>query len=260
MAGSKMKKSFFITVLMCLGIIAQAQMLIVPREKLDAVNNPRLSEKATSFRFETVRITAGTMNEDDGVQTFAYPFENVGKDTLKIGRLVTTCSCATAICSKMTLAPGETSEIVVRYNPKGHPGRFERKVFVYADGEDAPATVLKLAVNVERGADVSGHFPVFMGNIRVRRNEIHFVKGTKATETCTFINVSDKPLTLQCESALMPVCLDFRTEPETVEPGHEGVILIDYDPAKGEERPRMPVMIKGLGVPPTQAAITVHMK
>ena len=245
---------------MCLGIIAQAQMLIVPREKLDAVNNPRLSEKAASFRFETVTITAGTMNEDDGVQSFAYAFENVGSDTLKIGRLVTTCSCATASCSKMKLAPGESSEILVRYNPKDHPGRFERKVFVYAEGENAPAAVLKLAVDVERGADASVHFPISMGNIRVRRNEVHFVKDIEATETCTFINVSDKLLMLQCERALMPPCLGFRTEPETVAPGQEGVILIEYDPAKGGERPRMPVMIKGLGVPPTQAAITVHMK
>ena len=255
-----MKKSFFITVLMCLGLSAQAQMLIVPREKLDAVNNPRLSEKSASFRFETLTITAEPMGEDDGVQTFAYPFENVGGDTLKIARLVTTCSCAAATCPKMTLAPGETSEISVRYNPKGHPGRFERKVFVYAEGEDSPAAVLKLAVNVERGADMSGHFPVSMGNIRVRRNEVTFVKGTKAIEACAFINVGDKPLTLQPESALMPVCLGFRTEPETVAPGQEGRILIDYDPAKGGERPRMPVMIKGLGVPPTQAAITVFMK
>lgn len=255
-----MKKSFLILSLMCLGIIAQAQMIIVPREKLDAVNNPRLSEKSTSFRFETITITAATMNEDDGVQTFVYPFENAGRDTLKIGRLLTSCSCAVASCPKMILAPGETSEISVRYNPKGHPGRFERKVFVYADEEDAPAAVLKLIVNVERGVDVSGHFPLSMGNIRVRRNEVHFVKGRMATERCVFINVCDKPLTLQCESALMPECLRFWTEPVTVDPGQEGVILIDYDPVKGGEKSRMPVMIKGLGVPPSQAAITVYMK
>jgi putative heme iron utilization protein len=80
-----MKKSFLIMSLMCMGIIAQAQMIIVPREKLDAVNNPRLSEKSTSFRFETVTITAATMNEDEDVQAFVDPFENVDRDTLKIG-------------------------------------------------------------------------------------------------------------------------------------------------------------------------------
>ena len=255
-----MQRLFLIMALMCLGFIVQAQMIIVPREKLDAVSNPRLSEKSASFRFETVSITSQTMNEDDGIQSFTYPFMNVGRDTLKIGRLVSTCSCAAASCSRMIIAPGETSEVMVRYNPKGHPGRFERKVFVYVQGENAPAVVLKLAVNVEMGADVSEYFPVSMGNIRVRRNEVNFIKGRKATETCTFVNVTDKPLILQCESALMPACLKFRTEPVAVAPGQEGVILIDYDPAKGGEKSRMPVMIKGLGVPPTQAAITVYVK
>lgn len=255
-----MRKPFFITVLICLGISAQAQMIIVPREKLDAVNNVRLSEKSESFRFEATTIAAEPMNEDDGIQTYAYPFENVGSDTLKIGRLVTTCSCVSASCANMMLASGEKSEITVRYNPKGHPGRFERKVFVYVEGEDSPAAVLKLAVNVERGTDVSAHFPVSMGNIRLRRNEVHFVKGTRATERCVFINVGEKPLKLQCESAMMPGCLEFRTQPETVEPGMEGLILISYDPAKGGERPRLPVMMKGLGVPPTQSSITVYIK
>ena len=238
---------------MCLGLLTRAQMVIVPREKLDAVNNPRLSEKSASFRFEVLRIEAGDMSEDDGVQLFSYPFENVGRDTLRIGRLVTTCSCAGAFCADMTLAPGETSEISVRYNPKGHPGRFERKIFVYAEGEEAPAAVLKLAVNVGRGADMAGLYPVSMGNIRVRSNEVQFMKGQRAVASCVFVNVAGRPLALQCESALMPSCIGFRTEPETVAPGQEGRIILEYDPEKGGERPRMYVMIKGLDVPPAQA-------
>lgn len=255
-----MRKSFFIMVLMCLVNFAQAQMIIVPREKLDAVNNPSLSENSTSFRFETVTITAEPMNEDDGVQTFTYPFENVGKAVLNINKFVTTCNCATASCGKMSISPGETSEIVVRYNPKGHPGRFERKIFVYVNGEQAPAAVLKLAVEVERGSDMTGLYPIAMGNLRVRRSDVQFQKGVAAVESCAFVNVGERALKLECEDALLPSCLTFMSEPQVVEPGEEGRILIEYDPSKGGERPRMPVMIKGLGVPPTQSSITVYVK
>lgn len=255
-----MGRLWVIALLLCLGLEARAQMIIVPREKLEAVSNPRLSLKSASFRFDHLTITAQTMSEDDGIQSFSYPFENVGSDTLRLGRLVTTCSCASALCSKMTVAPGETSEITVKYNPKGHPGRFERKVFVYVAGEEAPAAVLKLSVNVENGSDMSGLYPVSMGSIRVRRNEVDFIRGVKAVESCVFINLSDSPMRLECERALMPICLSFSTEPEVVGPGEEGRILISYNPAAGGERPRMPVMIKGLGVPPTQSAITVIVK
>ena len=247
-------------VLMCLGISSQAQMIVVPREKLDAVNNPRLSDMSSAFKFEAVSITAETINEDGGMHVFTYPFENVSQDTLHISRLVTTCSCAAASCDKMMIAPGETSEIVVSYNPKGHPGRFERKVFVYVGKDESPAAVLRLFVTVERGADITGLYPVSMGNIRVRRQDVYFIKGRKAVEVCAFMNVSDKPLKLQSESAMMPMCLNFKAEPEIVAPGEEGRIIIEYDPAKGGERPSMPVMIKGLGVPPTQSAVTVYIK
>ena len=247
----------FICLAACLSICAQAQIKIVPREKLEAVNNPRLSLAAASLKFETMYIEAEPMGEDDGIKTFVYPFENVGKDTIQIKRLVSTCSCASAICPVARILPGESSEVTVSYNPKGHPGTFERKIFLYTDDTPSPAAILRLAVKVDRGADLSGIFPFGMGNIRVRTKTVYVENGSKTVQRCVFVNVSDKPLKLECEKAMLPACLSVRVEPEIVESGAEGDIVISYDPAKGGSRDRMPVMFKGLGVPPTQSAITV---
>ena len=244
----------------CLCICAQAQIKVVPREKLEAVNNPRLSVDAASLKFEIMYIEAEPMGEDDGIQTFVYPFENIGKDTVQIKRLVSTCSCATAICPVTRLLPGESSEVTVRYNPKGHPGTFERRIFLYTDDTPSPAAILRLAVKVDRGADLSGVFPVGMGNIRVRTKTLSVEKDNKTVQRCVFVNVSDKPLKLECEKAMLPPCLTVRTEPEIVTGGAEGEIVISYDPSKGGVRDRMPIILKGLGVPPTQSTITVMVK
>lgn len=244
---------------MFLCLSAGAQIVIVPREKLEGISNPKLSENASSLKFESMMITAEPMSEDDGVKEFTYPFRNIGSDTLRISRIVSTCSCAQASCRDLILSPGAASQIKVSYNPKGHPGRFERRIFVYIDRDESPAAVLRLVVNVDRGADMSGLYPISMGNIRVRRNEISFTRGEKGVEACVFMNVGEKPLQLQCETALLPPCLTFRTEPQTVAPGQEGRIIIGYDPQEGNPRATMPVVIKGLGVPPTQAAITVNI-
>ena len=244
----------------CLCICAQAQIKVVPREKLDAISNPRLSVDAASLKFETMYIEAEPMGEDDGIQTFVYPFQNIGKDTLQIKRLVSTCSCATAICPVTRLLPGESSEVTVRYNPKGHPGTFERRIFLYTDDTTSPAAILRLAVKVDRGADLSGVFPVGMGNIRVRTKTLSVEKGNKTVQRCVFVNVSDKPLKLECEKAMLPPCLTVRAEPEIVTGGEEGEIVVTFDPAKGGVRDRMPVILKGLGVPPTQSTITVMVK
>lgn len=255
-----MKRLGLIFVAFGLCLCVQAQIMVVPREKLDAVNNPRLSLDAASLKFETVFIAAEPMREDDGIKTFVYPFTNVGKDTLQINRLVSTCSCASAVCPVGRLLPGESSEIVVRYNPKGHPGTFERKVFLYINDSPSPAAILRLAVSVDRGADLAGAFPVGMGNIRLRTKEVYVERNCRIVQRCVFVNVGDKPLKLDYEKALLPQCLSVKVEPEIVAGGEEGEIVISYDPSKGGVRDKMPVILKGLGVPPTQSAIIVKIR
>ena len=252
-----MRSVVLIFVAMLATLAAQAQIVIVPREKLEAMNNPKLTASALAMKFETMYIKANPMGEDDGVQTFTYPFVNVGEDTLQIRNLVAACSCITAFCPRMTVAPGEDSEIIVKYNPKGHPGRFERRIMVYAGQDEEPTAILRLYVEVDRGGDFSGLYPIAMGNIRVRRNEVSFHSGRKAVERCPFVNVSGKVFTLTCDTPLLPVCLSVRTEPEVLQPGQEGEIIISYDPEKGGQRPKMPVIFKGLGLPPMQSSIMV---
>ena len=255
-----MRRFGLILVAFSLCLCAQAQIKIVPREKLEAVNNPRLSLDAASLKFETTFIEAEPMREDDGIKTFVYPFTNVGKDTLQIKRLVSTCSCASAVCPASRLLPGESSEVIVRYNPKGHPGTFERKVFLYTEDSPSPTAILRLAVSVDRGADLAGAFPVGMGNIRLRTKEVYVERDRRLVQRCVFVNVSDKPLKLEYEKAMLPQCLSVKVEPEIVAGGEEGEIVITYDPSKGGVRDRMPVILKGLGIPPTQSTITVKVR
>jgi hypothetical protein len=200
------------------------------------------------------------MNEDDAPKTFVYRFTNIGKETVAIKRLVSTCSCASAVCPVKEVVPGASAEISVTYNPKGHPGKFERKIFVYTQDGNAPAAVLRLSVEVATGADLSQEWPVQMGSIRLRRSEVSFSASAKGIEQLRFINLSGRPLALQCEENFLPECLSFRTEPAVVEDGAEGVIVISYDPSLPGVRDSMNIILKGLGLPPTKSSITVRIK
>ena len=237
---------------------ADAQLRMVSKEKLLEVANPALSADSGSLSFEHKHIIAEPMNEDDAPRTFVYRFTNIGKETVTIKRLVSTCSCASAVCSVKEVAPDASAEISVIYNPKGHPGKFERKVFVYTQDGNAPAAVLKLSVEVATGSDLSQEWPVQMGNIRLRRSEITFRGDAKAVGQLRFINLSGRSLALQCEESFLPGCLSFRTEPAMVEDGAEGVIVISFDPSLPGVRESMNVILKGLGLPPSQSTINIH--
>ena len=237
---------------------ASAQIRIIPREKVEAVSNPRLSADSASLAFETRHIVAEPMTEDDAPETFIYRFENVGDKDVDIIRLVSTCSCASATCSVKSVAPGASAEISVKYYPKGHPGRFERKVFVYTQEGNDPSAVLRLSVDVASGSDRSVEWPFQMGGIRLRRNEVTFAQGKKAVETISFINLTGKSLTLECETMFLPECFCFSSDP--VENGAEGTITITYDPAKPGVRDNVKLILKGLGLPPSQSSITIKLQ
>ena len=238
---------------------AFSQIRILPREKVESVSNPRLSRDSAALAFDTRHLVAEPMNEDDAPRTFLYRFTNKGEEPLVIKRLASSCSCAAAVAVKTEIGPGESSQIRVTYNPKGHPGRFERKVFVYTEGEDDPAAILRLSVDVSNGADMSREWPVQMGPVRLRRQEVTFAEGVKAVEKMRFVNLSGKPLTLSCEEAFLPECLSFRTDPVTVADGEEGQIVISYDPSVSGSRETMKVILKGLGLPPSKATISVRL-
>lgn len=239
---------------------ADAQLRMVSKEKLQEVASPALSADSVSLAFEHKHIIAEPMNEDDAPKTFIYRFTNVSKETVAIKRLVSTCSCASAVCTVKEVAPGASAEISVRYYPKGHPGKFERKVFVYTQDGNAPAAVLRLSVDVATGTDLSAEWPVQMGGIRLRRSEVTFTGTSKAAEKLRFINLTGKPLSLECEKAFLPDCLSIKTEPAVVEDGAEGMIVISFDPSKPGVRETMKVILKGLGLPPTKSSITVRIK
>lgn len=260
--GCRMNIRRFIAVASLLAVVAaaSAQIRIIPREVVEEAASPAHSADSAFMSFDTRHIAAAPMCEDDAPATFVYTFRNTGTDTLHIERLVATCSCMSVKCDSRAVAPDGIGTISVRYDPKGHPGRFERKVFVYTAGEDSPAAVLKLSVNVENGTDMSVSWPVQMGGIRMRTAETGFRKGVRAVERIIFINLTGKPLALECERMFLPEYLSFRTEPEVVEDGHEGEMVISYDPSDQEERESVKIILKGLGLPPSKSTIKVNFK
>lgn len=253
--------------LLCLlvlgGSAASAQIRIISREKLDSVSNPSLAHNASAMDWDRTMIKAEPMNEDDSPREFRYRFTNVSGTSLHISRVVSTCTCAPARCTRQVICPEESAEIIVRYDPSGHPGRFERKIFVYTEGNDSPSAILKLGVVVTAGKGYSSSYPLSMGRIRMRSSQVQVYAGRKSVERLKFVNVSDAPLQLRCDRMMLPECLTFGSEPDTVDPGEEGEIVITFDPQKyasGPERPVMKVILSGMGVPPSQSSITVKVE
>ncbi len=241
-------------------LTAHAQIRIIPRDKLEAVASPGLSKDSSSLSFNTKHIAAKPMKEDDSPEIFTVEMRNVGSEVIRVHRLQTTCSCVSATLGKGTLNPGETASVILRYDPKGHLGSFDHKVFVYTQPGDEPAAVLRLTVEVESSSDLSRLYQVKMGAIALRSRDVSFSRTEKGVEVLNFVNLSGRGLKLECEEMFLPGSISFHTRPAVIESGQEGEMVISYDPSLGETKDHVSLILKNLGVPPSKSTINIRIE
>lgn len=241
-------------------LTSRAQIRIVPRDKLEAVDSPRLSSDSASLSFDVRHIVAKPMKEDDNPEVFRFEMTNTAAEPVSIHRLQTTCSCVSASVGQNELNPGAKTVLTVRYDPKGHLGRFDHKIFVYTRPGNDPAAALRLTVEVNGSDDLSGLYKVAMGAIALRSRDVTFRKDSKSVEVLKFVNRGGKSLKLECEEMFLPQCIRFETRPETVENGQEGEIVITYDPSIGDAMNRVPLILKNLGVSPSRSTINITIE
>lgn len=98
---------------------------------------------ATEFDFGTIPNT--------GPVSQVFQVRNAGDGPLEISGVSTSCGCTTAEIGNRRLAPGETSDLAVTYDPLAHDGaigEFMRVVFVRSDDPDTPEANLTIRVTV----------------------------------------------------------------------------------------------------------------
>lgn len=72
-----------------------------------------------------------------------FTVTNTGDQPLIISKCKKSCGCTTPQCDPDPIAPGETSEIKVRYD-SGRMGPFNKSVTVHSNDPDEPTKVLRI--------------------------------------------------------------------------------------------------------------------
>ena len=239
---------------------ARGQFHIVPRERLDSMAQPALAHGAQAMRFDRTRIETGAIGEDDGPQRFVFTWRNTGDKPLVITRVKTTCGCAVPTCGKRPVKPGETDSVTVTYHPKGHPGRFVRKIFIFTQlAENAPTAILELAGEVIPSARPTYAYPHARGNLLLKQEEIRFDATERQVETIECLNGGNDTLRVRIDTRILPPCVRARFAPEALPPGGVGELTVRFDPAAGKAPGCIPLFLRGLGLQPGQSTVMVRI-
>lgn len=231
---------------------------------LDSLANPKALPAGEAMCFGSRRVDAGTMHEQDAPRSYTFRWRNVGNKPLVITRIQTTCGCARPAFSREPVAVGESAEITVTYHPKGHPGSFLRKIFVYTQlSERQPTAILELAGVVESGGAMTGEYPCAMGGLRLKRGRVVIDSSRRGVERIECMNGGERTLNVSADRRLLPAWLEVSCEPASIAPGATADIVIRFDPARANARmlpERVPVLLDGVDVPPGQRTLTIELK
>lgn len=237
-------------------MVLSAQIKTVPMERLLEHTNPELCADSAALSFEFRELDTPALSEDSGPVCLEFPFKNVSDREIRIRRVTTSCSCVSVVLTQEVIAPGQESSITAVYRPAGHPGKFQRQVFVYTSAsEKSPAAVLRINADVAWKTGPEAEYPFVCGNLRLRRNSVE-ISSKPENIHIRCLNIGSGRLTITAETAMVPFPVTFHSKPETIAPGEEAVLVIQTqaEPSRSGE---FPLILKGTGARPSDSTIMI---
>lgn len=229
------------------GVPAQAQWHTVSRSRLDSLANPPMAEGREAMAFERTTVTAEPLEEDGGAKSYIFSWRNEGRTPLVITRVRSTCGCAVAAYDREPVAAGAKGTVTVTYHPKGHPGAFRQRIFLYTQLDDTrPTAILTLAGEVIPSTRPTYAYPHAKGSLLLKHDEVAFAASRRGVESIECLNGGDDTLRISVDTLLLPPCVRAEFVPAVLAPGGVGELTVRFDPSAGRAPRRLPVMLRGL--------------
>lgn len=240
---------------------AQAQIRIIPRTKIDSARNVATTDVGLRFVGGTT-VDFGTITEDGGAWHGEIEWRNVGEKPITITRISTSCGCLKAESRTTELtARGGRNKLQITYFPQGHAGTVSQRIFVYTDRSgQQPAAVVVLQGRVLAAADSSGDYAENCGPLLLRRKWVRFAGEGEQIERIACMNGGQKPLKITADTLLSTRGVSAHTEPEILQAGEAGDLIIRYSPREdrwSKVRPRL--FLSGVELAPRERMIELYL-
>ena len=222
-----MRRASLFALFALLWVSAMAQFKLVPQSKLDSVANPRTV--ASALIVEQKVIDLGRVAESE-ITHHKIVIKNSGK-TSAMWNCRATCRCLSA--NNGVVKGNQSAELELSFSGKGFPGPFDHKLFIYeGSGNDRLAAVVRVKGYVVADADRSGDYPNHCAGLLLRQPSVKF-NGT-SVERIACKNGSQRAIKVTKDSLLSSAELEVRSEPEILQPGQEGDLIITLKEKKRE--------------------------
>lgn len=175
----------------------------------------------------------GTIKEDGGLVSTRFSFQNTSSSTAKITNVIVSCGCTSPTWTKEDLAPKDTGNILITFDPMDRPGHFEK--YIRVEFKTGSEVVIKIhGMVTPRPEGPRDWYPFFVGELWFKQSNM-FVGGayndTITTFRNTVYNPSNEAITIDWSKSQLPgafVTIDAKGK-QTIAPKDSASFTMTYD-------------------------------
>ena len=186
---------------------------------LSAVAPSAYPQPDNTLRFIPGNVDFGMVREEGGKVSRTVKAVNISPDSTFIISARTGCGCSAAEYSDAVIAPGDTTEVILTYDPINRPGRFLKTVKFFTGRERTPNTI-KLSGNViPSRRNLERSYPEQVGSLRLSSVILNAGEVSRKEARPMFVGIyndSDRPMALTAETDAP--ALEAALMPDTIEP------------------------------------------
>lgn len=172
----------------------------------------------------------GAFSEDLGTVSCRIPFVNSGDTPLVINAARATCGCTTPAYTKDPVLPGDTAFVTVSYNAIGRPGRFDKKVYIYANTTPDRHSITIRGVVIGASNTLKSRFPVEAGPLKLRSATMPFGQLYRGRCKTVFLDAYNQSTdTLRPVWRSLPHGITVECRPEVIPPGEQAAFSFFLD-------------------------------
>jgi len=179
---------------------------------------PKLVLQQNSFDFGDIK--------QGEIVSHTFVLTNSGGDLLKITNVQASCGCTAASPEKSELAPGESTDLTVKFNSTGRMGKQLKTVKIFTNDPESPEMTLTINGNIVTSEQTGGTPTIYFPETQHDFGKVS--EGEKINYTFRFVNKGQSELIIKdvksscgCTAALL--------SSSNIKPGQEGTIKVEFD-------------------------------
>jgi len=195
-----------------------------------------MAQAAPHISFDATHFDFGKIPGDVKV-SHRFKVTNTGQAPLNITRLNPSCGCTSTVIGKWTLAPQESTEVEVAFNPAGFRGLSRKSIQVISDDPASPTTTLTFEADVVREIMPSTDSVFFQDLVRSvpRKASVKLASGTDKPVKLTEARAPGAPylsaaLRQDGKDAWVDITLDGHKIPAGRTVGADAIIVTTANP------------------------------